>query len=108
MALVIFLRQSQGLLGGLLATSSLLLPVQIQTVILFLCIPTAVSLVEPSIQKEDKIKNGFHSILKVVKFSLIENIKLRWLIIYSSIMGVATLSVKLGWHNHFSRVLTYL
>ena len=81
-----------GLLGGLLATSSLLLPVQIQTAILFLCIPTAVSLVEPSVKKEDKINKGFHSILKVVKFSLIENIKLRWLIIYSSIMGVSTLS----------------
>ena len=81
-----------GLLGGLLATSSLLLPIQIQTAVLFLCIPIAVSLVEPSIHKDNKLKNGLHTILKVVKFSLIENIKLRWLIIYSSIMGVATLS----------------
>ena len=52
----------------------------------------AVSLVEPSIHKDNKLKNGLHTILKVVKFSLIENIKLRWLIIYSSIMGVNTLS----------------
>ena len=81
-----------GLLGGLLATSSLLLPIQIQTAVLFLCIPIAISLVEPGIHKNNKLKNGFHTIFKVVKFSLIENIKLRWLIIYSSIMGVATLS----------------
>ena len=81
-----------GLLGGFLATTSLLLPVQVQTSILFLCIPIAISLVEPSIYKENKIQKGFYSIIKVVKFSLLENIKLRWLIIYSSIMGVATLS----------------
>ena len=81
-----------GLLGGFLATTSLLLPVQVQTSILFLCIPIAISLVEPSLHKENKIEKGFYSIIKVVKFSLLENIKLRWFIIYSSIMGVATLS----------------
>lgn len=81
-----------GLFGGFLATCSLLLPVQVQTSILFLCIPIAVSLVEPSIHKENKIEKGFSSIVKVVKFSLLDNIKLKWLIIYSSIMGVATLS----------------
>ena len=81
-----------GLLGGLMATISLLLPLQIQTSILFFCIPIAISLVEPHIHKEDKIKKGFSSILKAVKFSLFENLKLKWLIIYSSIMGVATLS----------------
>ena len=81
-----------GLLGGFLATTSLLLPVQVQTSILFLCIPIAISLVEPSIHKENKIQKGFYSIIQVVKFSLLENIKLRWLIIYSSIMGVASLS----------------
>ncbi|MAO71096.1 MAG: MFS transporter [Flavobacteriales bacterium] len=81
-----------GLLGGFLATTSLLLPVQVQTSILFICIPIAISLVEPSLHKKDKIEKGFYSIIKVVRYSLLENTKLRWLIIYSSIMGVATLS----------------
>ena len=81
-----------GLLGGFLATISLILPIQIQTTILFFCIPIAISLVEPHIQKKDKIKKGFSAIIKVIKFSLYENIQLKWLIIYSSIMGVATLS----------------
>ena len=81
-----------GLIGGILATSSLLLPVQIQTTILFFTIPIAFSLVEPTLHKNDKIEKGFYSILKIVKYSLFENLKLRWLIIYSSIMGVATLS----------------
>ena len=82
-----------GLIGGVLATSSLLLPVQIQTTILFFTIPIAFSLVEPTLHKNDKIEKGFYSIINVVKYSLFENLKLRWLIIYSSIMGVATLSV---------------
>ena len=81
-----------GLIGGVLATTSLLLPVQIQTTILFFTIPISFSLVEPTLHKNDKIEKGFYSILKVVKYSLFENLKLRWLIIYSSIMGVATLS----------------
>ena len=87
-----FSEATAGLLGGFLATTSLLLPVQVQTSILFLCIPVAISLVEPRINKENKIEKGLYSIIKVVNFSLLENIKLRWLIIYSSIMGVATLS----------------
>tara|TARA_B110000914_G_scaffold149777_1_gene131232 strand:- start:440 stop:1603 length:1164 start_codon:yes stop_codon:yes gene_type:complete len=81
-----------GLIGGVLATSSLLLPFQVQTSILFFTIPIAFSLVEPNLQQENKIEKGFLPILKVVKYSLFENLKLRWLIIYSSVMGVATLS----------------
>ena len=37
----------------------------------------AISLVGPSLHKENKIEKGFYSIIKVVKFSLLENIKLR-------------------------------
>ena len=81
-----------GLLGGFLATIQLILPVQIQTSILFCCIPIAISLVEPHIHKEDKIEKGLSAIVRVIKFSLHENLQLKWLIIYSSIMGVATLS----------------
>ena len=81
-----------GLLGGFMATISLLLPIQIQTSILFFCIPIAISLVEPQIHKENKIEKGFKSIIKVIKYSILENLKLKWLIIYSAIMGVSTLS----------------
>ena len=81
-----------GLIGGVLATFSLLIPFQVQTSILFFTIPIAFSLVEPNLLKENKIDKGIIPILKVVKYSLFENLKLRWLIIYSSVMGVATLS----------------
>lgn len=88
---------SEGIAGlfctALISTYVLLIiPVQIQTCIVFFCIPIAISLVEPSLNNKNKIEKGFSSILKVVRFSLFENIKLKWLIIYSSIMGVATLS----------------
>mgnify|MGYP003314018709 CR=1 FL=1 len=52
-----------GLLGGFLATISLILPIQIQASIIFCCIPIAISLVEPHINKEDKIKKGFSKII---------------------------------------------
>ena len=81
-----------GLLGGFLATTSLLLPVQIQTSILFLCIPISISLVEPSLNNHSKITRGYKSILKIVRYSLHENLRLKWLIMYSSIIGVASLS----------------
>ena len=82
-----------GVIGGILATSSLLLPIQVQTCILFFTIPVAFSLVEPTINQNNKIEKKFLTILLIVKHSLSENLKLKWLIIYSSIMGVATLSV---------------
>ena len=81
-----------GLLGGFIAVTSLLLPVQIQTCFLFFCIPISLSLVEPSVINKDKIERSYKFIFKVVRYSLYENLKLKWLIIYSSIIGVASLS----------------
>ena len=43
--------------------------------------------------EENKIERSFKAILGVVKFAMVENAKLRWLIIYSSAMGVATLAM---------------
>ena len=82
-----------GILGGLLAVSSIYLPVYVQTGILFFSIPIAFTLVEPSIHKENKLDKSLKAILEVVKFAIVDNRKLRWLIIYSSAMGVATLSM---------------
>lgn len=82
-----------GILGGLLAVSSIYLPIYIQTSILFFSIPIAFTLVEPTMHQENKLGRSFLAIMKVVKFAVIEHTKLRWLIIYSSAMGVATLSI---------------
>ena len=88
-----FSEATAGILGGFLAVSSIYLPIYVQTGILFLSIPIALSLVEPKMHKEDKMDRSLSAIFGVVKFAMIENIKLRWLIIYSSAMGVATLSM---------------
>ena len=82
-----------GILGGLLAVSSIYLPIYVQTTILFFSIPIALSIVEPENYTKNKLDRSFSAIIQVVKFAVIENHKLRWLIIYSASMGVATLSM---------------
>jgi MFS family permease len=82
-----------GILGGFLAVGSIYLPIYLQTSILFFSIPIALTLVEPTIHEENKLDRSFKAIFEVVKFSMVDNKKLRWLIIYSSAMGVATLSM---------------
>ena len=80
-----------GIVGGLLAVNHLYLPVYLQTIILFFSIPISLSLIEPKVNK--KLALSFQSIKNVLYFSLIKNLKLKWLIIFSSFMGVATLSI---------------
>ena len=82
-----------GILGGFLAVGSIYLPIYVQTSILFFSIPIALTLVEPTMHEENKLDRSFSAIMGVVKFAIIDHAKLRWLIIYSSAMGVATLSM---------------
>ena len=80
-----------GILGGFLAVTSLNLPVYIQTAVLFFSIPIAYSLVEP--KSSFKLAKSFKSILLIVKETLSNKSKLKWYIIYSSAMGIGTLSI---------------
>lgn len=82
-----------GILGGFLAAGSIYLPIYVQTSILFFSIPIALTLVEPTMHEENKLDRSFKAIFEVIKFSMVDNKKLRWLIIYSSAMGMATLSM---------------
>ena len=88
-----FSEATAGIFGGILAVSSIYLPIYAQTGFIFLSIPIALTLVEPEIKNIIGSKNSLQSIFTLVKFTLIENSKLRWLIVYSSAMGVATLSM---------------
>lgn len=81
-----------GILGGLLAVYSLRYPWYVQTGVAFLVIPFAFSLVEPDLGLKNKLERNLNSILKVVRFSLVENKQLRKLILLSSSIGMATLS----------------
>ena len=80
-----------GILGGFLAVSSLELPVYIQTFVLFFSIPLSYSLVEP--KNSYKLAKSFKSILLVVKETFFQKNRLKWYILYSSAMGIGTLSI---------------
>ena len=80
-----------GILGGFLAVSSLELPVYIQTFVLFFSIPLSYSLIEP--KSSYKLAKSFKSILLVVKETFFQKNKLKWYILYSSAMGIGTLSI---------------
>ena len=88
-----FSEAAAGILGGFLAVGSIYLPVYVQTAILFLSIPIALSLVETTVHNDNKLEKSSKAILDILRFTMIENKQLKWLIIYSSAMGVATLSM---------------
>lgn len=80
-----------GILGGLLATISLRTPFVFQTIISALAIPAAFTLVEPKLDIKKRV-GSFKDILKVVKFALIDYPKLRYFILFSALIGTATLT----------------
>ena len=88
-----FSEATAGIFGGFLAVSSIYLPVYVQTAFIFLSIPIAFTLVEPEITNITSSRISLQSIFILVKSTLFESSKLRWLIVYSSAMGVATLSM---------------
>lgn len=81
-----------GLAGGALAEISLHLPFYFQTGIAFIAIPAALTLVEPAVAIKRK-RTGIGDILKVVHYALIKNNRLRWNLIYASILGSCTLTM---------------
>ena len=80
-----------GVLGGFLALTSLDLPVYIQTFVMFFSIPISYSLIEP--KSSYKLAKSLNTILLIVKETFLNNNKLKWYIIYSSAMGIGTLSI---------------
>lgn len=80
-----------GITGGLLATASLRFPFYAQTVVAFIAIPASIMLIEPIAVK--KISNKYKYIFEIINYSLFTNKKLRWNIIFSSIVGCSTLTM---------------
>ncbi len=81
-----------GVLGGLLAGLSLRYPYYAQTLVSFIGIPAAIILIEPKKHRE-VIKLKFNDILKIVKYALYDHKELKWNIIFSSVIGAATLTM---------------
>lgn len=80
------------ILGGALAEVSLRLPFIGQSFIAFMAIPAALTLVEPE-RLQRQVKSGFRDILKIVHYALVVNKDLRWGLVYSSLIGTATLTM---------------
>ena len=80
-----------GILGGLLATISLRTPFIFQAFVSAAAIPAALTLIEPALTSEKRVAS-FKDILGVVKFAMVDYRKLRYFILFSSLIGTATLT----------------
>ena len=80
-----------GIFGGLLAVYSLRYPFYAQTVVAFVGIPAAMALREYA--PANKVQSPWEEILRILKYSLVTNKKLCCNIMYSGIIGAATLTM---------------
>jgi len=81
-----------GIAGGLLATISYRTPYIAQSFVAFIAVPAALLLVEPQrVSSMGKMK--FSDIVNIFKYALFENRPLRLNIIFSAVIGSATLTM---------------
>ena len=80
-----------GIFGGLLAAYSLRFPFYAQALIAFSGIPAAFYLRE--FNRNNKIQSPLREILKIIKYSLVTNKALCYNILFSGIIGAATLTM---------------
>lgn len=80
-----------GIAGGLLATASLRLPFYCQTFIAFIGIPAALALREFNVKT--RIVHPLTNILNIIRYSLVTNKSLCYDIMFSGIIGAATLTM---------------
>lgn len=80
-----------GIVGGFLAASFLRLPFYCQIFIAFIGIPASISLTEFHVKT--KIVNPISNILKIIRYSLLTNKSLCYDIIFSGVIGAATLTM---------------
>lgn len=80
-----------GIFGGLLAAYSLRLPFYAQALVAFIGIPAAFMLKEFTIQH--KVQNPLNEIKRIIRYSLVTNKALCYNILFSGIIGAATLTM---------------
>lgn len=81
-----------GIIGGLLAGITLRTPYIAQSFVAFIALPAAITLVEPT-RKVPLMKAGFMEIVHIARFALFEEKTLRRNILFSAIIGTATLTM---------------
>ncbi len=94
-----FSEASAGLVGGLLASYAIVLTVYGRISVLVIGLIVAFLLTEPERAKLDTHKGRIRTLLKVVKYSLVDNKTVKWLILFSCILGAVTLNI--AWYSQF-------
>ena len=91
-----------GLVGGLVAARNLVYPFYLQTICILLYFLIALTLVEPNLDQSSinlsqaennqstKQAISHREIWQAIRFSLLENKKVKWLILFSANFGIAT------------------
>ncbi len=80
-------------IGVALAVISLRTTFYCQALVAFTAIPAALYLFEPHKTDNRLRKRGIHHILAIVHYALVRNRALKWNIVFSSVMGTATLTM---------------
>ena len=78
------------IIGGELALISLRTPLYVEAVLVILTVPIAFTLVEPARHKIANRESSFTSILRIVRYALHGHAEVKWLILYSSLVGLST------------------
>ena len=86
-----FAEAAAGILGGLLAVYSLRFPFYGQALVAFTGIPASFTLKE--IVSSDRIKSNYKQITGIIRYALFENKKLCYNILFSGVIGAATLTM---------------
>jgi MFS family permease len=92
-----------GIIGGLIAVSSLRTPFYVQTCVALIALPAALMLKEPPV-KTLRIKPGFKEIGKIIVSVLHGNVKLKWNTFFSAITGAATLTMAWFAQPYFGQI----
>ncbi len=92
-----------GIIGGLLAVSSLRTPFFVQTCVALLAIPAALLLKEPPVITQ-KIKPGLRVIGSLIYRVMHKDVKLKWNTFFSAITGAATLSMAWFAQPYFGQI----
>ncbi len=92
-----------GIIGGLLAVSSLRTPFYVQACVALIAFPAALMLKEPPVQSL-KIKPGLKDVVKIMHSVLHGNVKLKWNTFFSAIIGASTLSMAWFAQPYFGQI----
>lgn len=87
-----FAEAAAGIIGGLLAISSLRTPYFFQAGVAFLAVPAAILLVEPPIKRPIR-KPGFGDIFNIIKKVIHDDKRLTYNTLFSAVTGASTLTM---------------